>query len=535
MLVLGVVRPLPPVYNSSPHPEQATMAKVLLINPSYEPTYGGTKGGVTNPIFPTLGLATIAAVARQRGHQVEILDLSWRSYDWSLIQDRVRDAKPDVVGVTATTPLMNQLRDISVLVKDISKDIAVVGGGPHPTALPIETLNESLLDAVFVGEADFSFGDYLDAGRPDGVAGLVYRSGDEVINTGARPLLEDLDQLPMPAWDLYDPMDYCHTSRLLARRLPVGIAEFSRGCVFKCDFCASKSVLGLGYRKKSPERCAEEASMLQTLGFREFWLADDIFTSDQKWAVGVCEAIARRNLDIIWTCTNGIRVESADDTLFNALKGAGCYRVSFGFESGNDQILQAFGKGGRATIDQGRAAVEMARKAGLDTAGTLLLGISHDTEQTMMDTIEYGRTLPLDMMKFGVTIAFPGTPMFKDYVAKGLVRSYDWDKYFAYTDEALFAHENLTYETIAKYMEVAYKRAILYNPGFAWRRLVRGFRTGEFFWDVYYAVRFFLAPASRSALSSAYYGQERWPRHDYALSPPGWTEPQVVRKARRVA
>ena len=110
------------------------MANVLLINPSYDPTYGGTKGGITNPVFPTLGLATIAATARERGHRVHILDLSWRPYDHQLVRDTILAIKPDVVGMTGTTPLMNQVRDLSVLVKDISEEIAVVAGGPHVTA-----------------------------------------------------------------------------------------------------------------------------------------------------------------------------------------------------------------------------------------------------------------------------------------------------------------------------------------------------------------------------------------------------------------
>lgn len=94
------------------------------------------------------------------------------------------------------------------------------------------------------------------------------------------------------------------------------MAEFSRGCVFKCDFCASKITMALGYRKKSPERCAAEVKRMYELGFREFMLADDIFTSDQRWAVKVCEAIAATRVDMAWSCTNGIRVESADDELF---------------------------------------------------------------------------------------------------------------------------------------------------------------------------------------------------------------------------
>ena len=131
--------------------------------------------------------------------------------------------------------------------------------------------------------------------------------------------------------------------------------------------------MSLGYRKKSPERCAEEVKYLYDLGYREFMLADDIFTTDQKWAKQVCDTIYRKNVDMVWTCTNGIRVESADDELFRSLKRSKCYRVSFGFESGNDEVLKAFGKGGRATVDQARKAVKMARKAGIDTNGYFMV------------------------------------------------------------------------------------------------------------------------------------------------------------------
>ncbi len=506
------------------------MAKVLLINPSYEPSYGGTKVGIINPIHPTLGLATIAATAVQRGHKVEILDLSWRPYDHELIRAKVLEAKPDIIGVTATTPLMNQLRDISVLVKDISGDIAVVGGGPHVSALPVESMNESMLDAVFVGEADYSFADYCDASDPAKVTGIYYRRNGEIVGTGLRQLVADLDDLPEPAWELYDTNDYHRISRILVRARPVTIAEFSRGCVFTCDFCASKNTAGLGYRKKSPERCAEEVRAMRKLGFREFWLADDIFTSDQQWATEVSEAIARAGTGMLWTCHNGIRVESADDEMFRAMREAGCYRVNFGFESGNDEILKSFGKGGRATVEQGRIAVDKARNAGMDTCGSMLLGLSGDSEETMMDTIEFARQLPLDMMKFGVTIAFPGTAMFQAYVERGLVKTYNWDSYFFYTDESLFAHHNLTFETIRQYMDIAYKRAILYNPSFALRRLLRGFRTGEFFWDVYHALKYFMLPASRSALMSQYYAKDRWPQHDFAANPPVEAPYQIVRK-----
>jgi anaerobic magnesium-protoporphyrin IX monomethyl ester cyclase len=493
------------------------MARILLINPSYSATYGSAKGTLTNPIYPTLGLTTLAAAALERGHQVEILDLSHRAYDWRLIRSRILDGTPDVVGITATTPLMNQLRDISVLCKDVSKDILVVGGGAHISGLPVESMKESQLDLALPGEADRTFAEVCDGGDPKRIAGLYYRDGGgAIVSTGPRPLISDLDELPFPAWHLYDPRVYRDKiSRILVRRPPATIAEFSRGCVFKCDFCASKMTMAYGYRKKSPQRCAEEVKLLARLGWREFMLADDIFTSDNEWAIAVAEAITATGVRIPWTCNNGIRVESADDRLFQALRRAGCYRVSFGFESGSDQVLKAFGKGGKASLEQGRVAVRKARAAGIDTNGFFLLGLSADTEATIEDTIAYARSLELDTMLFGITIAFPGTKMFNDYAREGLIRSFNWDDYYAWTSEPLFNHRHLSHETVQQYMKVAYRRVILTNPGFLWRRTVHGVKTRSLFWDLYYGLKFLTLPAATEKAGYDYYARDRWPRHDF--------------------
>jgi radical SAM superfamily enzyme YgiQ (UPF0313 family) len=493
------------------------MAKALLINPSARDSYGSAKAAITDPVFPTLSLLTIAAAAEARGHTIEVLDLSYQQYDYRKVRDAILASKPDVVGVSATTPLMNQARDISVLCKSLSKDIRVVAGGSHVSALPAESLRESLFDVVAVGEADVTFPELMDGKPLQDVLGIHYRDGDALRATAPRPFIQDLDTLPMPAWHLYKAEDYRHRiSRLLAKRPPLAMAEFSRGCVYKCDFCASKNTMALGYRKKSPARCAEEARAMKAHGYNEFALADDIFTSDPAWAKAVSEAILDAGVGMAWTCTNGIRVESADAELFEVMAASGCYRVSFGFESGNDAVLKAFGKGGKATIEKGREAVKMARTAGIDTNGYFMLGLSPDTEASMQDTIEYARSQSLDMMKFGLSIAFPGTPMFKEYREKGLVRSYDWDQYFIYTEKALFAHPNLSFEKVREYADKAYTRAVLTNPAFILRRLWRGIRTGEFFWDLYYFVRFFLSPPTNAATHSAvYFARDKWPVFDF--------------------
>jgi len=494
------------------------MNKILLINPSYSATsYGSAKGAITNPIYPTLGLTTIAGEAIRRGHQVRILDLSYRKYEWQVIKDTIEEYKPDIVGITATTPLMNQLRDISVLCKDMSKQILVVGGGAHISGMPMESMEESLLDVAIAGEGDITFGEICDGDNLKNILGIYYRENDGSIKyTGERPLIQNLDDLAMPAWHLYDPSVYRNkVSRILVKQPPGTIVEFSRGCVYKCDFCASKMTMALGYRKKSPERCLEEIKYIKKLGWSEFMLADDIFTSDYEWASKVAEGIASANLDMTWTCNNGIRVESADDNLFQKLKSAGCYRVSFGFESGNDEVLKAFGKGGKATLEQGRVAVKKARKAGIDTNGFFLMGLSSDTEKSLIDTINYARSLELDTMVFGIAIAFPGTKMFNDYRREGLIRSYNWDEYHGRTSAELFNHRKLSHQYIQNHVEKAHKEAIFANPSFILRRLKRGLITGEFFWDLYYGIKFISAPTVEGEARYEYYASARWPKHNY--------------------
>ena len=149
----------------------------------------------------------------------------------------------------------------------------------------------------------------------------------------------------------------------------------------------------------------------------------------------------------------------------------------------------------------------------------------------MNDTIEFARKIPVDMMKCSIAIAFPGTKMFNNYVDKGLVRSFNWDEYMMYTSKDLFAHEHLEYETIQKYMKKFFRYCMLFNPRFIMRRIVRGIKTGEFFWDLYYAVKFYILPTTGNNVKSTYYAQERWPKFDFKVYPPKPASYQIVRKS----
>lgn len=499
------------------------MGHALLINPSSYRTYGTAEGGIAFPVYPVLGLASIAGAVRDRGHTVEILDLSYRRYDPELIRAAIRRNRPDVVGITATTPLMNQLRDISFVVDEIDPSILTIGGGAHPSALPETTLRESALDAVARGETDFVVADLLDGTDLGDIAGLHWRGDGGIVANGPAGLLDDLDRLPLPAFEQY-PMEAAWTSsKLLARHLPVTSIEFSRGCIYSCDFCASKNTLGRGYRKKSPERCSEELARLAALGFREAVLHDDIFTTDGDWAAAVCEEIIRRRIDIAWTASNGIRVDAVDRELFAVMKRAGCYRVYFGFETGNADVLRAFGKGGRATLERGEEAVRMARDEDLDPSGFFLVGLMADTEESMQDTIDYARRLPLDNLKCGICIPYPGTPMFTELHAQGRIKTMDWDEYTVYNRAVdIFDHPTLDWPTITDAFDRFYRDVYVRNPRYAVRRLRSLVRSGELLPYLWYTVKFLrLIRGKRRAVEPERYAHaDRWRELDTDLDAP---------------
>jgi radical SAM superfamily enzyme YgiQ (UPF0313 family) len=184
-------------------------------------------------------------------------------------------------------------------------------------------------------------------------------------------------------------------------------------------------------------------------------------------------------------------VDSANLELFKTMKKAGCYRVHFGFESGNERVLKAFGKGGKATLSQGIDAVDMARHAGLDTCGMFMFGLLQDTPDSMADTIVYAKKVKVDVMKFGITIPFPGTQMFDELRRVDAVKNFNWDDYNVYNEaNSIMTHPNLPWDVINSYYRNAYVQCYYLNIRYIIRRMVRAFKTGEIFWDIYYFFRF---------------------------------------------
>jgi len=460
------------------------MSKILFFNsPSRQSVYIETNVKVAAPSYPNLTLATLAG--QLRDHTVKILDLELSTHPSKTLLDCIETFKPDLLCASIKTPDYPLVKNLMSLAKEKNGGLTTIVGGVHVTTLPDEVAKEPCFDILVLGEGDRAIPDILSAKSLDAVPGIIYKQGDEFFRTPERKLLEDLDALPYPDWSHYDLKNY-KNSRVSSRKNPCGHIETSRGCAHQCNFC-NKSIFGSRFRVKSPGRVVDEMEYLLSVGFQEIHLVDDSFTQDIERAKAVCREILRRKLNFPWTCINGVRVDMVDAEFFQLAKKAGCWQIAFGIESGDQGVLDRVRK--RTTLAQIQKAVTLCSKAGINTWGFFILGLAGETEEAMRKTIDFSKSLPLDLAKFDVCVPYPGTEYYKELKKGQRLCSEDWSSYLLHqTNVPLFHHPNLRWEVIVKYYKVAFWEFYL-RPGYILRRIAKGLANGDIFFDLLYFLK----------------------------------------------
>ena len=430
--------------------------------------------------LPPSSLAVIGAGLLEDGHDVKLFDFNLPENNLSAFQHFIEEYGPDFAGITFVTPLFEEMKKILTPLKKTNPRIITIGGGPHGSSFPGNTLEESELDIVVWGEGDFIIRDVVNGKELKTIRGIAYRNkGTIVVNERAEPI-DPLDDLPMPAYQLYNMKRYC-VEKTIAKHSPVAWMETSRGCLYGCVYC-NKSIFGQTFRAKSPKRVVDEMERAKKMGFKEIHFTDDAFTTDMDRANTLCDEMIGRDLRIAWCPITGIRVNQADYELLKKMQKAGCYRVVFGIESGNQQILNTIKKG--ITIEQIVQATHSAKKAGLEVWGAFMIGLPGETEETMQQTIDLAKRLPLDLVKMSILIPLPATPLFEEWDRKGIIKTKEWNKFSFYSvPETLYDHPNLPWETIMRYYDTFY-RSFYFRPSFMWRRLKSSMKKGMIIEDM---------------------------------------------------
>lgn len=459
--------------------------RLLLVNPNQHSLYEEVKIKEGALYSPVLSLATLSSTCLADNHQVKIFDMNISTNDEKKLTRLLKKYKPEFVGITFTTPLFPEMVRIAQIIKKKLPSAKIVGGGPHASSFPQETLKDSPLDLVVMGEGDFTLPEIL-SGKPwSNIAGICYKKGKRIKQTQPRSLIKNLDVLPYPAWKLYDLSAY-QTSALMTRAKPAGWIETSRGCPYGCVYC-NKSVFGRVFRPKNACRVVDEMESMLNAGFKEVHIADDSFTLDLKRAEKICDLIIARGLRFPWATVNGIRVNRVSQRLLKKMKKAGCYRVYFGIESGSQKILNNIKKG--INLHQVRQAVKWAKKAGLETFGFFMIALPGETEKDIQKTIKLATSLGLDMAKMSVTIPLPATPLFDELEKQGKIKAQNWGEYNLYLSAStVYDHPTLDWETVDRYYALFY-RQFYFNPRFLAKRFLFALKNKTLISDIKSALK----------------------------------------------
>ncbi len=425
--------------------------KILLIQPNYRGIYAYAKNKEITPIFPPFGLAYIAAVLKENKIPVRILEANAFNLSHEQIKKEIENYNPEVVGITATTSLIEEAHEIAKL---CDKKIKVIVGGVHASSLPEETLERfERFDFLARGEGEFIMLDLARGKALGKINGLSYRIGRKIKHNKPGELIKNLDSLPFPARELLPMKKYFSAG---AKQTPSDYILSSRGCPYQCIFCADHLVHGRMFRFRNPENIIKEIEFLHGSGMKDFDFIDDNFTLLPKRVEEFCDLMIKKGLnkEISWRCSNGIRVDKVSLELLRKMKEAGCYMVSLGIESGNEQILKNMKKD--INLKKVREAVNLCKKVGIETRGLFMFGNLGENEKTMQDTINFAKSLDLDTATFHITIPFPNTDYWKIIKQEGEIFPKSYREYISY-GSVIFKHGELDEETLIKMQKKAYR------------------------------------------------------------------------------
>ena len=367
--------------------------KLFLIIPDI-------KGVVSKPTSPHIGSAYLAAVLLKNGHNVRLLDMRF-GYKYSYLLGKLKEFKPDFVGITSTSVGHKKACE---LIENLKRDsFKVLIGGPHASVMLKNVLEETRADFAIRGEGEDTIIDFLNnITKPEKVKGLIWRNENgEIIENEGRDRIQDLDGIPFPAFELFE------LDKYMDKKLPI---VTSRGCPYRCTYCSIFFTMGHKFRARSPENVVNEIEKWYKKGYKYFSFNDDCFTFDMERAAEICELIVDRNLKIEWDLRNGIRIDNVNEQLLRKMKKAGCVYMAFGVESANQDVLNKMRKG--IKIEQARNAILLADKIGIKKGAFFIIGMPGGNMETFKQSLDFALTLPLDEVRFYNAIPYPGTELF---------------------------------------------------------------------------------------------------------------------------
>ncbi|MCL4478550.1 MAG: B12-binding domain-containing radical SAM protein [Deltaproteobacteria bacterium] len=448
--------------------------KILLINPTDRqlmfvdpPNYMRHADFTTR--LPPLGLLYIASylTTYTTDHEVAMLDATLENLSYDAIEERIRKYKPDIVGISTYTLTLLDTLEIAHRAKQVNPDVFVVIGGPHAFIYPAQTAMLPYIDAVVPGEGEEVMTELVEALAKgmslEQIPGIYLNHNGTLLVTPPRSLIENLDTLPFPARKLVPKKAYKFVSDTSAFSTTM---ISSRGCKFKCTFC---DVPFRSIRARSPDNVVDEISECAEIGYKEINFYDDNFNFSEERVGDICQRLISNGSPVNFSIR--ARVDKINLKMLQQLYHAGCRRINFGLEVGDDETLKYLKKG--ITTDMVRNAVRLTKDAGIEVVTYFILGIPGRPKETSLRTIDFAIEIDPDYAQFMYMVLLPGTELYTNAIKSGGIAN-DFYMDFATRPSPLpyiaYWENPLSYEEAQSLTKLAHKRFYL-RPTYIWKHL----------------------------------------------------------------
>jgi radical SAM superfamily enzyme YgiQ (UPF0313 family) len=378
--------------------------RVCLINP---PTRALS-------LRPPHGLMYISSYLTSHDVENLLLDPKGNIPEDAIVRKTINEAikwGPDIVGISCLTTDVPCVLGMVGEIKTLLPDCKIVLGGIHPTLFPEEMLENENVDFVVMGEGEQTLLALVEAcgeGDFSTVKGIAYKNEGKTVINEKRPMISDLDDIPVPAFDKVNMEYYLQPNIHLIRGIPMrGFYVFStRGCPYSCRFCVNKNIFGRSIRFRDPIEVADEVEYLYNkYKIDSFYMYDDTFGVKKSHAFMFCDELKKRKLPLVWGCAT--RINLIDEEFVRKLKDAGCLQIDFGVESGSQRLLDLLQK--EITLDQIRYAVKLCKKHNIRVFSNFMINLPTETETDIDNLIEFADEIKSDISIFNITCPFPGT------------------------------------------------------------------------------------------------------------------------------
>lgn len=380
---------------------------------------------------PPMGILYIASCLESMGYDVGVIDAHAEELTIDDVISKIRQKSPHVVGISCNyAPLHNITMELCEKIKAENKNIVTVIGGNHASASYQNLLEKCRsIDFVILGQGEYIFSSLIRAlnSPPNegqyisNVKGIAYVSDGNILRTHGAPIIDNLDELPMPAYHLVDMSKYDRYNIIT-----------SRGCPYQCNYCASNVITRHHFRQRTPKYVVNEIKhVIGKYGNKPVWFSDDTFTANKSFVIDLMGRIIDSGIGVEWSCLT--RVNTTTKEILNKMKQAGCKYISYGVESGNEEMLKLMNK--KITIHNVEQVLGDTKDVGIDMYLFFIVGYPGDTKEMAEDGIKLIERLCPTGVGYNIFIPLPGTPAWKDLESKGLV-GYDiieWDKLFMRT------------------------------------------------------------------------------------------------------